>query len=229
MSDSSPKTASLRSRSVLLTQSISEAMALRSTVSPPPTVIAASKTQPEHVIEEAIALGIRHFGENRVQEAVAKWPSIKVRHPDVVLHLIGPLQSNKAAEAVALFDVIETIDRVKIVEAVAKESALQNRNPICLIQVNTGAEAQKAGVLPEDAGTLIAHMRGCGLKLEGLMCIPPVGQHPAPHFALLRQIAFDHGLSTLSMGMSEDYREAIRMGATHIRVGTALFGERDSV
>jgi pyridoxal phosphate enzyme (YggS family) len=229
MTHSISETASLRSRVVLLEQSIEQATAMLPVSTPRPVLIAASKTQPEQVIEAAIALGIRHFGENRVQEAMAKWPSIKARHSDVVLHLIGALQSNKVAEAVALFDVIETIDRVKIVDVLAQEAVRQNRSPICLIQVNTGEEAQKAGVLPQDAGALIAHARARGLKLEGLMCIPPALQHPAPHFALLRQIALDNGLSTLSMGMSEDYREAIRMGATHIRLGTALFGARDSL
>lgn len=193
-----------------------------------PVIVGASKTQPEAAIEEAIAAGITHFGENRIQDMLSKWPALKARHPGVTLHLIGPLQSNKAAEAVAWCDVIETIDREKIVDAIAAESARQGRRPQCLIQVNTGEEPQKAGVAPRDAGTLLAYSKAKGLDVVGLMCIPPAGQHPAPHFALLRKLAERYGLQGLSMGMSGDYPEAIRMGATHIRLGTALFGERSA-
>lgn len=193
---------------------------------PAPIIVAASKTQPLSRLEEAVSLGITHFGENRIQDMLSKWPDLKARHPQLVLHLIGPLQSNKAAEAVAWCDVIETIDREKIIDAIAAEATKQGKHPVCLIQVNTGEEPQKAGIAPHALEGLIAYARAAGLKIEGLMCIPPVGQHPAPHFALLRILATRHGLTTLSMGMSSDYPEAIRMGATHIRLGTALFGER---
>lgn len=193
-----------------------------------PIIVAASKTQPQSVIEQAIAEGITHFGENRIQDMLSKWPALKAQHPSLTLHLIGPLQSNKAAEAVSWCDVIETIDREKIVDAIATECAKQNKQPECLIQVNTGEEPQKSGVSPKEAGALIAYARNRGLNVTGLMCVPPQGQHPAPHFALLRKIAERNSLATLSMGMSSDYIEAIRMGATHIRLGTALFGERIS-
>lgn len=194
---------------------------------PRPAIVAASKTQPAERIEEAIALGITRFGENRIQDMLSKWPSLKERHPGVKLHLIGPLQSNKVTEAVAWCDVIETIDREKIADAIGAEAAKQGKHPLCLIQVNTGEEAQKAGIAPAGLEPLLRYAtETAGLTVTGLMCIPPVGQHPAPHFALLRRLAERYGLATLSMGMSGDYREAIRMGATHIRLGTALFGER---
>ena len=211
----------------LLQQGVQDALKTLPPGHPAPTLVAASKTQPTSRIEEAIRLGIRHFGENRIQDLLSKWPELKARHPDVVLHLIGPLQSNKAAEAVAWCDIIETIDRTKIADAIAAECAKQGKRPHCLIQVNTGEEPQKAGVIPAEADALIHYAtETAGLHVTGLMCIPPVGQHPAPHFALLRHIGERNGLTTLSMGMSGDYKEAIRMGATHIRLGTALFGER---
>jgi pyridoxal phosphate enzyme (YggS family) len=191
------------------------------------TLLAASKAQPTEALTAAIALGISHFGENRVQEATTKWPELKRQFPHIRLHLIGPLQSNKAAEAVALFDCIESVDRPKIVDALATEMIRRARKLPVLVQVNTGEEAQKAGVLPQEADALIAYAQEKGLPVVGLMCVPPVGVHPAPHFAFLRQMAARHGLTTLSMGMSGDYVEALRMGATEIRLGTALFGERE--
>lgn len=193
----------------------------------PPVIIAASKSQSAHAIEDLIAKGVRHFGENRVQEAQDKWPALRLRHPDITLHLIGPMQSNKVADAVALFDVIETIDRKKIADAVASESKKQNKQPICLIQVNIGDEPQKSGIALAEVDDFINYCRDTAqLRIHGLMCVPPAELHPAPYFALLRHIAERHGLGTLSMGMSGDYEEAIRMGATHIRLGTALFGQR---
>ena len=192
------------------------------------TLVAVSKGHPAARMEEALALGQHVFGENRVQEAQEKWPALKAKHPEIELHLIGPLQSNKAKEAVALFDVIETVDRPKLAEALAAEMARQNRHLPCFIQVNTGEEAQKAGVLPDDVDDFIRECREkWKLPVVGLMCIPPAETNPAPHFALLREIAKRHGLSQLSMGMSGDFEVAVRFGATHVRVGTALFGERN--
>jgi hypothetical protein len=173
-------------------------------------------------------LGHRVFGENRVQEAKQKWPELRQHYSGIELHLIGPLQSNKAAEAVALFDVIQTVDRPKIAEALAVEMKKQNRAPKLFVQVNTGLEPQKAGVLPDDLPAILIQMRNkLGLTVEGLMCIPPVDDSPAKHFAMLRQMAAPHGLSKLSMGMSGDYAEALAEGATHVRVGSAIFGARD--
>jgi pyridoxal phosphate enzyme (YggS family) len=192
----------------------------------PPVLIAASKTQPTPALEEAIKLGITHFGENRVQEAAEKWPSLKARYPNIQLHLIGPLQSNKAREAVALFDVIHTIDRSKIADALAAEMKRQNKHPRLLIQVNTGEEPQKSGVTPKEFPALLDHCRALGLPIVGLMCVPPTEQNPAPHFALLHKMAAENSLAELSMGMSGDFEMAIRLGATMVRVGTALFGER---
>lgn len=191
------------------------------------TLLAASKGQDASTIEKAIAAGISDFGENRVQEAASKWPELKKRHPSVRLHLIGPLQTNKINDALALFDVIQTIDRVKLADGLGRAMEQSGRRLPCYIQVNTGKEPQKAGVLPQEADTLITHCtKELGLAVEGLMCIPPHGQPPAPHFALLRDIAQRNGLQGLSMGMSEDYMEAVRMGATCIRLGRILFGER---
>ena len=168
------------------------------------------------------------FGENRVQEAKAKWPDLKARHPGLELHMIGPLQSNKAKEAVALFDAIHSVDRASLCEALSKEIARQGRRPLLFVEINTGAEAQKAGVLPQDADAFLARCRdGYGLGIDGLMCIPPVDEAPAPHFALTAKIAARNGLKLLSMGMSADYAVAIAMGATHVRVGSAIFGERE--
>ena len=190
------------------------------------TLVAVTKTQPDDAIQAALDLGQRVFGENRVQEAEAHWASRRQAAPGLELRLIGPLQTNKAADAVALFDVIETLDRLKLAQALADEAVKQTRVVRVLVQVNTGAEPQKAGVLPQDADALIAQARALGLTVEGLMCIPPVDEAPGIHFALLRKIALRNGLSVLSMGMSDDYDVAIRFGATHVRLGSALFGER---
>ena len=190
---------------------------------------AVTKTQPPEALTAALAAGQRVFGENRVQEAQAHWNDLRERVADLELRLIGPLQTNKAADAVALFDVIETLDRGKLADALAAAADKAGRTVRVLVQVNTGAEPQKAGVPPEDADALIRHARDKGLQVEGLMCIPPAGEAAGPHFALLRRIARRNGLQTLSMGMSGDYRTAIRFGATHVRVGSALFGERNRV
>lgn len=192
-----------------------------------PTLIAASKSQPVEVLEAAITLGITNFGENRVQEAAEKWPALKARYPAVRLHLIGPLQSNKAAEAVALFDVIHTVDREKIADALAEEAAKQGRALAYFIQVNIGEEPQKHGVLPRDLEALLQHCRDTArLPVSGLMAVPPADANPAPYFALLAKLAKRHDLPHLSMGMSNDFETALRLGATHIRVGTAIFGAR---
>jgi pyridoxal phosphate enzyme (YggS family) len=191
------------------------------------TLVAISKTFDADAIEPVIAAGQRVFGENRVQEAQAKYPALKAAHADLVLHLIGPLQTNKVKEAVALFDAIETVDRPKLADALAREMERTGRRPRCFIQVNTGEEPQKAGVLPAAADAFVAECRErWRLPVVGLMCIPPFDQEPSPHFALLREMARRHGLAELSMGMSADYEIAIRLGATHVRVGTAIFGER---
>jgi len=187
---------------------------------------AVTKTQPDSALDAALAAGQRVFGENRVQEAQGHWTARR-ETPELELRLIGPLQTNKAADAVALFDVIETLDRPKLIEVLATEGAKAGRSPRVLVQVNTGAEPQKAGVLPEEADALIAKARAAGLTVEGLMCIPPADEAPGLHFALLRKIARRNGLTVLSMGMSGDYEVAIRFGATHVRVGSALFGERN--
>ncbi|MGO8920432.1 MAG: YggS family pyridoxal phosphate-dependent enzyme [Stellaceae bacterium] len=189
-------------------------------------LVAVSKTQDATAIAAAVAAGQRRFGENRVQEAQAKYPALKSSHAGLELHLIGPLQTNKVKEAVALFDVIETLDRPKLAEALAREMARQQRHPALFIEVNTGEEAQKTGVLPREADGFIAFCRGLGLAIAGLMCIPPVDEAPALHFALLREIARANAVSGLSMGMSGDFETAIRFGATHVRVGTAIFGAR---
>ena len=191
------------------------------------TLVAVSKTFPAEDVEPVLAAGQRIFGENYVQEAKAKWPSLREAYPDVELHLIGPLQSNKAKEAVQLFDAIHTLDRPSLAEALAKEIARQGRAPRLLVQVNTGEEPQKGGVMPGEVdGFLEACRTRWGLTVEGLMCIPPAEDPPSPHFALLQKMAAAHGLKTLSMGMSADYDAAIQMGATHVRVGSAIFGSR---
>ncbi len=192
------------------------------------TLIAVSKTFPVDSITPVIAAGQQVFGENRVQEAKTKWPDLLAQHRGVALHLIGPLQSNKAKEAVALFDAIHAVDRPSLCAALAKEITAQQRQPLLFVEVNTGAEAQKAGVLPEDADVFIRACRETyGLAVAGLMCIPPHDEAPAPHFALTAKIAARNGLSLLSMGMSADFKTAIAFGATHVRVGTAIFGVRD--
>ena len=189
-------------------------------------LVAVSKTVPEAGIREALAAGQRLFGENRVQEAQGKFPPLKAQFPDLELHLIGPLQTNKVKDAVAQFDCIQTLDRAKLADALAAERDKSGRSVRLFLQVNTGEEPQKAGVLPREAASLIAYARKLGLKLEGLMCIPPLDDDAAPHFALLAKIARDNGLSNLSMGMSEDFELAVKFGATHVRVGTAIFGAR---
>jgi hypothetical protein len=191
------------------------------------TLVAVSKTFPAEAIEPVIAGGQRVFGENRVQEAKAKWPALIEKHPGIALHLIGPLQSNKAREAVALFDAIHSVDRPSLCEELAKEIAKQGRQPTLFAQINTGAEPQKAGVLPQYADQFIVDCRvNYGLKISGLMCIPPADEAPGPHFALTANIARCNGLELLSMGMSADFTTAIAMGATHVRVGSAIFGAR---
>jgi len=191
------------------------------------TLIAVSKTIPAERIEEALAAGQRVFGENRVQEAKAKWPALKARYPDLELHLIGPLQTNKVREALALCDAIHALDRESLAVTLAKEIARAGRKPKLFVEVNTGSEASKAGVAPADADRFIETCRERhGLAIAGLMCIPPLGEPAAPHFTLLAKIAERNGLALLSMGMSADYEEAIAHGATHIRVGTAIFGTR---
>ncbi|MBV6488812.1 MAG: YggS family pyridoxal phosphate-dependent enzyme [Pseudorhodoplanes sp.] len=191
------------------------------------TLIAVSKTFGAEAIEAAIAAGQRVFGENRVQETKGKWPALREKHAGLELHLIGPLQSNKAKEAVALFDAIHSVDRTSLCEALAKEIARQGRRPLLFVEINTGAEEQKAGVLPEQADAFLAQCRDTyGLEIAGLMCIPPLDQAPAPHFALTAKIAARNGLKLLSMGMSADFATAIQFGATHVRVGSAIFGAR---
>lgn len=191
------------------------------------TLVAVSKTHSARTVREALMGGHRVFGENRVQEAQAKYPELRAAFPDLALHLIGPLQTNKVKDAVAHCDVIETVDRPRLAEALAREMERSGRRLPCFIEVNTGEEAQKAGVLPEAADAFIADCRGrLGLPVVGLMCIPPEHEEPALHFALLREIAKRNGLDHLSMGMSADFETAIRFGATHVRVGTAIFGAR---
>ena len=194
-----------------------------------PELVAVSKRQPDDRIDAALAAGHRLFGENRVQEAQQRWTERRRDHPDLTLHLIGPLQTNKVAEAVALFDVIEVVDRPKLALALAREMAKQDRRLGCYIQVNTGEEPQKSGIPPAEADEFITFCRDeCGLDVVGLMCIPPQDEEPAMHFALLRGIAARNGLAGLSMGMSGDFEEAVAFGATSVRVGSAIFGARDA-
>ena len=193
------------------------------------TLIAVSKTHPASHIQSVLEAGHRVFGENRVQEGEAKWPALKQVFPDTVLHLIGPLQSNKVKQAIALFDVIETLDRPKLARALATQAEKLGRLPRLYVQVNTGEEPQKAGILPEDADAFIAQCKSeYQLPIEGLMCIPPVEEEPSLHFTLLREIALRNELPSLSMGMSADFEIAVRFGATHVRVGTAIFGQRQA-
>lgn len=191
------------------------------------SLVAVSKSHPAARARAALDAGHRLFGENRVQEARAKWPALKERFPDARLHLIGPLQTNKAADAVSLFDAIQTLDRERLARALARELERQDRRPLLYVQVNTGEEPRKAGVPPREADGFVARCRnGFGLAVEGLMCIPPLGEDPALHFALLAAIAERNGLSRLSMGMSADFETAVRLGATEVRIGTAVFGAR---
>jgi hypothetical protein len=191
------------------------------------SLVAVSKTFPPEAIAPVLSAGQRVFGENRVQEAKVKWPGLRERFPGIELHLIGPLQTNKAKEAIELFDVIETVDRESIAAELGKLIPKLGKAPRLLVQVNTGEEPQKAGVPPQEADAFLTACRErWGLAIEGLMCIPPVEEPPSPHFALLGKIAARHGLATLSMGMSADFEAAIQMGATHVRVGSAIFGHR---
>jgi pyridoxal phosphate enzyme (YggS family) len=190
------------------------------------TLVAITKTHPAETITPALIAGQRVFGENRVQEAQAKWPAIRSDYSDIELHLVGPLQTNKVRDAIALFDAIQTLDRPKLADALRSEMDRTERAPFLFVQVNTGEEPQKSGVLPREAAALIAHARALKLPLKGLMCIPPANENPAPHFALLRKLGEEHDLPLLSMGMSGDFEIAIRFGATHVRVGSAIFGER---
>jgi pyridoxal phosphate enzyme (YggS family) len=190
-------------------------------------LVAVSKTFAPEAIEPVIGAGQRVFGENRVQEAKAKWPALTAKHEGLKLHLIGPLQSNKAKEGVAMFDAIHSVDRPSLCEALAKEIGKQGRSPLLFVELNTGAEPQKAGVLPQDADKFLDECRaGYGLTISGLMCIPPFDEAPGPHFALTAKIAQRNGLKLLSMGMSADFGVAIMLGATHVRVGSAIFGPR---
>ncbi len=203
--------------------------ARKAAIAPAPStkLVAVTKTHGPERIRPLLEAGHRVFGENRVQESLGKWPGLKAEHPGIELHLIGPLQTNKVREAVELFDVIQTLDRPKLADALKKEFEHSGHMAELLIQINTGEEPQKAGVAPKDAPALIEHARRLGLPLKGLMCIPPADVEPAPHFALLAKIARAHDLPLLSMGMSGDFETAIKFGATHVRVGTALFGARD--
>ena len=191
------------------------------------TLVAVSKVQPEARVRAVLEAGHRVFGENRVQEAAERWEPLRKEYPDVELHLVGPLQSNKTAEAARLFDVIESLDRLKIARRLADAFSETGRNLPCYVQVNTGEEPQKAGVMPDDTDAFVAECRDLGLDIVGLMCIPPVDEEPALHFGLLANIAERNGLKGLSMGMSGDFETAIRLGATVVRVGSAIFGERD--
>jgi PLP dependent protein len=191
------------------------------------TLVAVSKTHPAATVRQALVAGHRVFGENRVQEAEAKYPGLRAEFPDLALHLIGPLQSNKVRDALSIFDVIESVDRPRLAQVIAKEMDHSGRRPPCLIEVNTGEEPQKAGILPAEADGFVIECRDrLGLPVIGLMCVPPIDEEPALHFALLREIARRNELEVLSMGMSADYEKAIRFGATHVRVGTAIFGAR---
>ena len=191
------------------------------------TLVAVSKTHSAASVRVALMAGHRVFGENRVQEAQGKYPQLREEFPDLALHLIGPLQTNKVRDAVALFDVIESVDRPRLAQALGREMEHSGRRPPCLIEVNTGEEPQKAGIMPSDADAFILECREqLGLPIIGLMCVPPLDEEPAPHFALLRETARRNGLEILSMGMSADFEKAIRFGATHVRIGTAIFGAR---
>lgn len=190
------------------------------------TLVAVSKAQPVEAIEPLIVAGQRDFGENRVQEALVKWPELRARHPQVRLHLIGQLQSNKSADVAGLFDAVHSLDRPSLVQALAKAMDKAGRRPDCFLQVNVGDEPQKGGCAVADLPVLVEAARSAGLPLAGLMCLPPAGVEPAPYFALLAKLARRHGVDGLSMGMSADFETAVTIGATHVRVGTALFGER---
>jgi len=220
----------LQSSAVALADILARIEAGRATAIAPAsstTLVAVTKGHGADRIRPVLQAGHRTFGENRVQEANAKWPELRRQYPDVQLHLVGPLQTNKVREAVEVFDVIQSLDRPKLAHALAQEFARSGKTVPLLVQVNTGEEPQKAGVAPSEAADFIAFCRGeLKLPVKGLMCIPPVDEAPAPHFALLQKMAREHGLPWLSMGMSADFEIAIKFGATHVRVGTAIFGER---
>ena len=192
-------------------------------------IVAVSKKQPPEKLQEALDAGQRMFGENRVQEAQAHWQDLRKQYSDLQLHLVGPLQTNKVKDAVALFDVIETVDREKLALALVEEIKKQGKNITCFVQVNTGDEDQKSGVTPQELPALLDVCKGVGLKITGLMCIPPLDDPPALHFALLKKLAAENNLKDLSMGMSGDYEKAVALGANYIRIGTAIFGEREAV
>lgn len=200
---------------------------LKKQIGPHATLVAVSKMQPDERIDAALQAGQRVFGENRVQDAMERWGHRRASTMDLSLHLIGGLQTNKVAEAVALFDVIETIDRAKLADAVLEEMKKQGRDIVCFIQVNTGDESQKSGVGLNDLPALLDHCKAIGLRIDGLMCIPPVDEPAGLHFALLKKLGDRYGLKERSMGMSGDFEKALMLGATHVRIGTALFGERD--
>lgn len=225
MTSFSPET-SAADRLSAIDARIAKAAALAGRAREDVTLIAISKTKPVEEIRPLLEAGQRHFGENRVQEAEGKWPRLRADYPDIVLHMVGQLQSNKADEAVTLFDVIHSLDRPSLLKALAKAMAAQNRFLPCFIQVNVGAEEQKGGCAIADLPSLLDQARAANLRLAGLMCVPPAHVEPAPYFALLAKLARDNGLGELSMGMSGDFETAVMLGATYVRVGTALFGER---
>ncbi|MFN3399112.1 MAG: YggS family pyridoxal phosphate-dependent enzyme [Ferrovibrio sp.] len=225
MTQPSPE-ATVASRLATIRQQIGEAAATAKRDPAAVTLVAVAKTFPAEAVAEALAAGQRHFGENRVQEGMAKYPPLRETHPDLVLHLIGPLQTNKVKQAVAHFDVIHTLDRESLAQELAKEFEKSGRRLPCFVQVNTGEESQKAGCAPQDADAFIAACRALDLPVVGLMCIPPAEEEPSPHFALLNKIAKRNGLDQLSMGMSGDFETAVMLGATHVRVGSAIFGGR---
>jgi len=225
MTQPSPE-ATVASRLATIRQQIGEAATTAKRDPAAVTLVAVAKTFPAEAVAEALAAGQRHFGENRVQEGMAKYPALRETHPDLVLHLIGPLQTNKVKQAVAHFDVIHTLDRDSLARELAKEFEKSGRRLPCFVQVNTGEEPQKAGCTPQEADAFIAACRALDLPVVGLMCIPPAEEEPAPHFALLNKIAKRNGLAQLSMGMSGDFETAVMLGATHVRVGSAIFGGR---
>jgi pyridoxal phosphate enzyme (YggS family) len=225
MTQPSPE-ATVASRLVAIRQQIADAAATARRLPDAVTLVAVAKTFPAEAVLEALAAGQRHFGENRVQEGMAKYPALRETHPDLVLHLIGPLQTNKVKQAVAHFDVIHTLDRDSLATELAREFEKSGRRLPCFVQVNTGEEPQKAGCAPQEADAFIAACRALDLPVTGLMCIPPAEEEPAPHFALLNKIAKRNGLNQLSMGMSSDFETAAMLGATHVRVGSAIFGGR---
>jgi pyridoxal phosphate enzyme (YggS family) len=221
-----PPEATVASRLAAIRQQIANAAATARRDPATVTLVAVAKTFPAEAVTEALAAGQRHFGENRVQEGMAKYPALRETHPDLVLHLIGPLQTNKVKQAVAHFDVIHTLDRDSLAQELAKEFDKSGHRLPCFVQVNTGEEPQKAGCAPQEADAFIAACRALNLPVVGLMCIPPAEEEPAPHFALLNKIAQRNGLDQLSMGMSGDFETAVMLGATHVRVGSAIFGGR---